>query len=168
MLLPNSSSAKARGTGCPLRPELRRVKGPDRDRPGHHCRRLDQGGDGRHGSGEHPLPRLLRGYVPIRRRKRSWRAPKSMTGSSCNMIIVVGGGSPIDCAKGIGIVSSNKGNILDFEGVDQVPIPGPPADLHSHHCRQRGGRLPVRDHHRHDQKSKNQRSSAKRSFPTSL
>ncbi len=44
----------------------------------------------------------------------------------CNMIVAVGGGSPMDCAKGIGIVSSNKSNILDFEGVDQVPSPGPP------------------------------------------
>jgi alcohol dehydrogenase class IV len=45
---------------------------------------------------------------------------------NCNVIIVVGGGSPMDCAKGIGIVSSNKMHILDFEGVDEVPLPGPP------------------------------------------
>lgn len=44
----------------------------------------------------------------------------------CDVIVAVGGGSPMDCAKGIGIVSSNKGHILDFEGVDQVPAPGPP------------------------------------------
>ncbi len=44
----------------------------------------------------------------------------------CNMIVVAGGGSAIDCAKSIGIISSNKGHILDYEGVDQVPIPGPP------------------------------------------
>ncbi len=44
----------------------------------------------------------------------------------CNMIIAVGGGSPMDCAKGIGIVSSNKRHILEFEGVDQVTIPIPP------------------------------------------
>jgi alcohol dehydrogenase len=44
----------------------------------------------------------------------------------CDMILAVGGGSPIDCAKGIGIVSSNSGHILDFEGVDKVPTPGPP------------------------------------------
>jgi alcohol dehydrogenase class IV len=45
---------------------------------------------------------------------------------NCNVIIAVGGGSPVDCAKGIGIVSSNKMHILDFEGVDEVPVPGPP------------------------------------------
>jgi alcohol dehydrogenase len=46
--------------------------------------------------------------------------------SGCDAIVVVGGGSPIDCAKGIAIVSSNKKNILDFEGVDNVPVPAPP------------------------------------------
>ncbi|HEX8948169.1 MAG TPA: iron-containing alcohol dehydrogenase [Dissulfurispiraceae bacterium] len=44
----------------------------------------------------------------------------------CDTIAVVGGGSPMDCAKGIGIVSSNGGHILDFEGIDQIPAPGPP------------------------------------------
>ncbi len=46
--------------------------------------------------------------------------------SGCNAIVVIGGGSPIDCAKGIGIVVSNKKHILKFEGVDNVPIPAPP------------------------------------------
>lgn len=44
----------------------------------------------------------------------------------CNLIIALGGGSPMDCAKGIGIVSSNKQHILEFEGVDQVSMPSPP------------------------------------------
>ena len=44
----------------------------------------------------------------------------------CNGIVAVGGGSPIDCAKGIGIVGSSGGEILDFEGVDQVSAPIPP------------------------------------------
>jgi alcohol dehydrogenase len=48
------------------------------------------------------------------------------SGEHCNIIVAIGGGSPMDCAKGIGIVSSNKKHILEFEGVDQVPIPGPP------------------------------------------
>ena len=46
--------------------------------------------------------------------------------SGCNAIIAIGGGSPIDCAKGIGITVSNKKHILEFEGVDNVPIPAPP------------------------------------------
>lgn len=44
----------------------------------------------------------------------------------CNMIIALGGGSPIDCAKGIGIVHTNGKDIKAFEGVDNVPVPGPP------------------------------------------
>jgi alcohol dehydrogenase len=44
----------------------------------------------------------------------------------CNGIIAVGGGSVIDCAKGIGIVASNNRNILQFEGVDMVERPIPP------------------------------------------
>lgn len=45
---------------------------------------------------------------------------------NCDLIIAIGGGSPMDCAKGIGIVSSNNHHILTFEGVDEVPIPAPP------------------------------------------
>ncbi len=46
--------------------------------------------------------------------------------SGCDLILAVGGGSPMDCAKGIGVVMGNQKNILDFEGVDEVPNPGPP------------------------------------------
>lgn len=44
----------------------------------------------------------------------------------CDVIVAVGGGSVIDCAKGIAIVSSNDGDIKDFEGVDKVTKPMPP------------------------------------------
>ncbi|MBK9445409.1 MAG: iron-containing alcohol dehydrogenase [Betaproteobacteria bacterium] len=44
----------------------------------------------------------------------------------CDVIVALGGGSVIDCAKGIGIVSANGGDILDYEGVDRIPRPGPP------------------------------------------
>ncbi|MDD1719213.1 MAG: iron-containing alcohol dehydrogenase [Methanoregulaceae archaeon] len=46
--------------------------------------------------------------------------------SECNSIVAVGGGSPIDCAKGIGIVVTNKQHILTFEGVDTILVPPPP------------------------------------------
>jgi alcohol dehydrogenase len=46
--------------------------------------------------------------------------------AGCDAIVAIGGGSPIDCAKGIGIVVSNKRTILEFEGVDMVALPPPP------------------------------------------
>lgn len=44
----------------------------------------------------------------------------------CDVILAIGGGSPMDCAKGISILSSNGGDILDYIGVDQVQLPGAP------------------------------------------
>ena len=46
--------------------------------------------------------------------------------NDCDSLVAVGGGSAMDCAKGIGIVISNQQNILEFEGVDKVHIPAPP------------------------------------------
>ncbi len=44
----------------------------------------------------------------------------------CDLIVAVGGGSPMDCAKGIGVVTTNSGHINDFAGIDEVPNPVPP------------------------------------------
>jgi len=44
----------------------------------------------------------------------------------CDALVAVGGGSPMDCAKGIGAVVSNDAHVLSFEGVDKVPVPCPP------------------------------------------
>ena len=60
------------------------------------------------------------------------RAEEVMLGAAryetecCDVIVAVGGGSPMDCAKGIGIVSTNGRHVLEFEGVDRVDLPGPP------------------------------------------
>ncbi len=44
----------------------------------------------------------------------------------CDVIVAVGGGSPMDCAKGIGVVATNQRPIQAVEGVDRVHTPGPP------------------------------------------
>jgi alcohol dehydrogenase class IV len=46
--------------------------------------------------------------------------------SGSNLIVSVGGGSPMDCAKGIGVVATHHANILDFEGIDKIRVPVPP------------------------------------------
>jgi len=46
---------------------------------------------------------------------------------ACDVIVAIGGGSVIDCAKGIGVVSSNRRHILEMEGVDKVAQPMPPV-----------------------------------------
>jgi len=63
---------------------------------------------------------------PNPRGEEVMRGAEFYSAHGCNMIVAVGGGSPMDCAKGIGIVSTNPGNILDYEGVDQVTAPIPP------------------------------------------
>ncbi len=45
---------------------------------------------------------------------------------NCDIIVAVGGGSPIDCAKGIGLVATNGGSIKDFEGLDKSKNAMPP------------------------------------------
>ena len=41
----------------------------------------------------------------------------------CDSLISIGGGSSHDCAKGIGLVAANGGQIADFEGVDKSSKP---------------------------------------------
>ena len=44
----------------------------------------------------------------------------------CNLILAIGGGSVMDCAKAIGIVATNKKTIDAFEGVDMISNSIPP------------------------------------------
>ncbi|MDD7909498.1 MULTISPECIES: L-threonine dehydrogenase [Pseudovibrio] len=41
----------------------------------------------------------------------------------CDFVVALGGGSPIDCAKGIALVATNGGGIADYEGVDKSSLP---------------------------------------------
>lgn len=76
---------------------------------------------------EEGLPYVLfTGVTPNPRAEEVMTGAELYTSERCNAIVAVGGGSPIDCAKGIGIVSSNNRPILDFEGVDMVETPMPP------------------------------------------
>lgn len=45
----------------------------------------------------------------------------------CDIIVAVGGGSVIDCAKGIGLLAANHGGIRALVGVDNVGAPMPPT-----------------------------------------
>lgn len=46
--------------------------------------------------------------------------------NKCDGIVVVGGGSPMDLAKGIGIVVNNGGFIIDYKGIDTIKKTVPP------------------------------------------
>jgi alcohol dehydrogenase class IV len=46
--------------------------------------------------------------------------------SGCDVLVALGGGSVLDAAKGVAVLASNGGRILDYAGVDRVSEPIPP------------------------------------------
>lgn len=70
--------------------------------------------------------RVFSGFSPNPRADEVMQGARYALGEDCQAIVALGGGSALDCAKGIGIVCVNNQPILDFEGVDNVPVPGPP------------------------------------------
>lgn len=45
---------------------------------------------------------------------------------NCDLIVTVGGGSPHDCGKGIGIAATHDGELYDYAGIETLTNPLPP------------------------------------------
>jgi alcohol dehydrogenase class IV len=63
---------------------------------------------------------------PNPRSEEVMRGAEYYTEEECDVIVAVGGGSVMDCGKTIGAVVSNRCNVLELEGVDEVALPAPP------------------------------------------
>ncbi len=44
----------------------------------------------------------------------------------CDIIVTVGGGSPHDCGKGIGIAATHEGDLYQYAGIETLTNPLPP------------------------------------------
>jgi alcohol dehydrogenase class IV len=75
-------------------------------------------------SGVEPLPFL--GVSPNPRDHEADAALQLCLEKDCDLVVAVGGGSPMDLAKAVSICATNGGSILAYEGVDRVPLPGLP------------------------------------------
>lgn len=51
---------------------------------------------------------------------------KQYRAENCDLIVSIGGGSAIDCGKGIAIKLTNDGEFADYMGVDKIPNPCAP------------------------------------------
>ncbi len=69
---------------------------------------------------------LFSGVTPNPKDSEVMEGSEIYRDKSCDAIVALGGGSPMDCAKGIGIISSNGGHIRDYKGVDKIATPCPP------------------------------------------
>lgn len=54
------------------------------------------------------------------------RAFDSYRANACDALLAIGGGSCIDVAKAVAVLSGNGGRILDYEGIDRATSPIPP------------------------------------------
>ncbi len=51
---------------------------------------------------------------------------KQYNSEKADLIVSIGGGSAIDCGKGIAMKLSNDGDFSEYMGVDKIPNPGAP------------------------------------------
>lgn len=64
------------------------------------------------------------------------RAAEAFLTSGADFIVALGGGSPMDVAKAVGVVAKYGGSITEYEGADKVPGRSS-TDRYSHNCRNR-------------------------------
>jgi len=54
------------------------------------------------------------------------RAHERYAEAGADVIVAIGGGSCMDAAKGVAVLSGNGGDILDYAGIDKMAMPIPP------------------------------------------
>jgi alcohol dehydrogenase len=70
--------------------------------------------------------RLWSGLTPNPKDFEVEAAFESYRDMGCDALLAIGGGSCIDVAKAVAVLSGNGGQILDYEGIDRTTSPIPP------------------------------------------
>lgn len=68
-------------------------------------------------------------YSNVSSNPRDWQVQEGALlykEEGCDVVVALGGGSPMDAAKGIALVASNGGNVHDYEGANRIQQPLPP------------------------------------------
>lgn len=50
----------------------------------------------------------------------------ALRAAEADLVVSLGGGSPLDCAKAIAILATNGGSVRDYMGYEKIPLPGRP------------------------------------------
>ena len=74
---------------------------------------------------------------------------------NCDLIVSIGGGSAIDCGKGIAMKLTNDGEFADYMGVDKIPNPGCYVNCDSYYCRHRKRSHKSHRYYRHGSQCQN-------------